>query len=161
MGRIDGIGHRITGDRTGQSNKRGTGWEALHVAIDDNSRLAYTEILRREEDEGHSLPRAGARLLPAPAVDLKGGDPAAFNRALVFLGQVEAYAAARGESERDKLQSRFTVGSSFVVKEGPFASFIAEVELLTHDGKVATLINIFNRLVRAEFDPGQLEAPAA
>lgn len=33
LGRIDGIGHRITGDRTGQSNKRGTGWEYLHVAI--------------------------------------------------------------------------------------------------------------------------------
>ena len=49
LGRIDGIGHRITGDRTGQSNKRGTGWEALHVAIDDNSRLAYTEILPDEK----------------------------------------------------------------------------------------------------------------
>ena len=45
LGRIDGIGHRITGDRTGQSNKRGTGWEYLHVAIDDASRLAYSEIL--------------------------------------------------------------------------------------------------------------------
>jgi transposase InsO family protein len=49
LGRIDGIGHRITGNRTGQSNKRGTGWEALHVAIDDNSRLAYTEILPDEK----------------------------------------------------------------------------------------------------------------
>jgi transposase-like protein len=47
LGRIDGIGHRITGDRTGQSNRRavgrGLGWEFLHVAIDDASRLAYTE----------------------------------------------------------------------------------------------------------------------
>jgi transposase InsO family protein len=49
LGRIDGIGHRITGDRTGQSSKRGTGWEALHVAIDDASRLAYTEILPDEK----------------------------------------------------------------------------------------------------------------
>ena len=49
LGRIDGIGHRITGDRTRQSNKRGTGWEALHVAIDDASRLAYTEILPDEK----------------------------------------------------------------------------------------------------------------
>jgi transposase InsO family protein len=48
LGRIDGIGHRITGDRTGQSNKRGTGWECLHVAIDDASRLAYSEILPNE-----------------------------------------------------------------------------------------------------------------
>jgi len=48
LGRIDGIGHRITGDRTGQSNKRGTGWEYLHVAIDDASRLAYTALLPDE-----------------------------------------------------------------------------------------------------------------
>jgi transposase InsO family protein len=48
LGRIAGIGHRITGDRKGQSGKRGTGWEALHVAIDDASRLAYTAILRDE-----------------------------------------------------------------------------------------------------------------
>ncbi len=48
LGRIDGIGHRITGDRTGQSAKRGTGWEVLHVAIDDASRLAYTEVLATE-----------------------------------------------------------------------------------------------------------------
>lgn len=48
LGRIDGIGHRITGDRTGQSSKRGTGWEALHVAVDDASRLAYTELLPNE-----------------------------------------------------------------------------------------------------------------
>jgi transposase InsO family protein len=51
LGRIDGIGHRITGDRTGQSNKRGTGWEYLHVAVDDASRLAYTELLPNERKE--------------------------------------------------------------------------------------------------------------
>jgi transposase InsO family protein len=51
LGRIDGIGHRITGDRRGQSNKRGTGWEHLHVAIDDHSRLAYTELLPDEKTE--------------------------------------------------------------------------------------------------------------
>ncbi|WP_284247412.1 helix-turn-helix domain-containing protein, partial [Methylobacterium haplocladii] len=51
LGRIDGIGHRITGDRRGQSSRRGTGWEALHVAVDDASRLAYTEILPDEKKE--------------------------------------------------------------------------------------------------------------
>jgi len=51
LGRIDGVGHRITGDRTGQSRKRGTGWEVLHVAIDDASRLAYTEVLADETKE--------------------------------------------------------------------------------------------------------------
>ena len=51
LGRIEGIGHRITGDRTGQSNRRGIGWEVLHVAIDDASRLAYTEVLSDEKKE--------------------------------------------------------------------------------------------------------------
>jgi hypothetical protein len=43
------IGHRITGDRTGQSNTRGVGWEPAHLAIDDHSRLAYSEILPDEK----------------------------------------------------------------------------------------------------------------
>jgi transposase InsO family protein len=51
LGRIDGVGHRITGDRTGQSNKRGTGWEYLHVAIDDASRLAFTAMMPDEKKE--------------------------------------------------------------------------------------------------------------
>ena len=49
LGRIDGIGHRITGNRKGQSSKRGTGWEVLHLAIDDHSRLAYSEIMQDEK----------------------------------------------------------------------------------------------------------------
>lgn len=55
LGRIDGIGHRITGDRRGQSNRRaagqGLGWEYLHVAVDDRSRLAYTQVLTSERKE--------------------------------------------------------------------------------------------------------------
>ncbi len=51
LGRIVRVGHRITGCRKGQSNTRGTGWEALHVAIDDATRLAYTEVLADEKKE--------------------------------------------------------------------------------------------------------------
>jgi transposase InsO family protein len=55
LGRIEGIGHRITGDRTRQSNRRsagkGLGWEFVHVAIDDASRLAYTELLPSERTD--------------------------------------------------------------------------------------------------------------
>jgi transposase InsO family protein len=46
LGRIDGIGHRITGNR--RDARRGAGWEILHVAIDDAARLAYSEILPDE-----------------------------------------------------------------------------------------------------------------
>jgi transposase InsO family protein len=47
LGRIAGLGHRVTGDRRGH-RARGVGWEYLHVAIDDASRLAYTEVLPDE-----------------------------------------------------------------------------------------------------------------
>ncbi len=46
LGRIRGIGHRITGDRRDRSP--GAGWEYVHVAIDDASRLAYVEVLPDE-----------------------------------------------------------------------------------------------------------------
>ena len=44
LGKFDQIGHRITGDRTGQSYSRGVGWEFVHVCIDDASRIAFTQI---------------------------------------------------------------------------------------------------------------------
>jgi transposase InsO family protein len=48
LGRIDGVGHRITGDRRGQSNRRGRrqglGWEFAHVVIDDASRIAFAQM---------------------------------------------------------------------------------------------------------------------
>jgi transposase-like protein len=43
LGRIDGIGHRIHGDR--RRRTRGSGWEYVHVAIDDHSRVSYVEVL--------------------------------------------------------------------------------------------------------------------
>jgi transposase InsO family protein len=48
LGRFDKVGHRITGDRKGQSNSRGIGWEFVHVAIDDASRVAFTRIMPDE-----------------------------------------------------------------------------------------------------------------
>jgi transposase InsO family protein len=51
LGKIDGIGHRITGYHVGMNRSRGIGWELLHVAIDDASRLAYTELLSDEKKE--------------------------------------------------------------------------------------------------------------
>ncbi|QDL96720.1 IS481 family transposase [Rhodopseudomonas palustris] len=49
LGRFDKIGHRITGDRTGQSNSRGVGWEFVHVCIDDASRVAFSQIFADEK----------------------------------------------------------------------------------------------------------------
>src|SRR6185437_10503221 len=49
LGKFNRVGHRITGDRNGQSNTRGVGGEYVHLAIDDHSRLAYSEILPDEK----------------------------------------------------------------------------------------------------------------
>jgi len=49
LGRIQGIGHRIHGDR--QRRSRGAGWEFLHVCVDDATRVAYAEVLPNEKGE--------------------------------------------------------------------------------------------------------------
>ncbi len=49
LGRFNRVGHRITKDRTGQSNSRGVGWEFVHVAIDDHSRLGFADIMPDEK----------------------------------------------------------------------------------------------------------------
>ena len=49
LGRFNHIGHRITGDRKGQSNSRGVGWEYVHVAVDDHSRLAFAKVMASEK----------------------------------------------------------------------------------------------------------------
>ena len=51
LGRFERPGHRVTGDRTGQSNSRGVGWEYVHVCIDDHSRLAFSQIHPDETKE--------------------------------------------------------------------------------------------------------------
>ena len=56
LGRILAAGHRVTGVRGGRAtqttaNGRGrgvAGWEFVHVCVDDNSRLAYVEVLGDE-----------------------------------------------------------------------------------------------------------------
>jgi transposase InsO family protein len=49
LGKFNRVGHRITGDRTGQSNARGIGWEFVHVCIDDASRLAFSRVMKDEK----------------------------------------------------------------------------------------------------------------
>jgi transposase InsO family protein len=47
LARFRRIGHRITGDRRHGSD--GAGWEFVHVAVDDASRLAFVEVLPDEK----------------------------------------------------------------------------------------------------------------
>ena len=58
LGKIQGIGHRIHGNR--RQCTRGVGWEFAHLAIDDHTRLSYVEVLPDEggETTGAFLERA-------------------------------------------------------------------------------------------------------
>jgi transposase InsO family protein len=47
LGRIGRPGHRVNGDR--RTRTRGIGWEYVHVAIDDATRLSYVEVLDDEK----------------------------------------------------------------------------------------------------------------
>jgi transposase len=56
LGRIDKIGHRISGSRASshlrhnwRGNRRVIGWEYVHVCVDDATRLAYVEVLDDEK----------------------------------------------------------------------------------------------------------------
>jgi transposase InsO family protein len=56
LGRIAGAGHRVSGSRASQrkvtidGRRTGaTGWEFVHVCVDDATRLAYVEVLEDEK----------------------------------------------------------------------------------------------------------------
>ena len=49
LGRFWRSGHRVTGNRTKDSD--GAGWEYVHVCVDDYSRVAYAEVLPDERKE--------------------------------------------------------------------------------------------------------------
>ena len=48
LGRFNEIGHRIRGDAGRRNRIRHIGWDFVHVAVDDASRLAYVEVLGDE-----------------------------------------------------------------------------------------------------------------
>jgi len=49
LGRFDKVGHRITGDRSRRA--RDMGWEFVFVAVDDHSRIAFTQMYPDEKKE--------------------------------------------------------------------------------------------------------------
>src|SRR5262249_19421248 len=51
LGRFSSVGHRVTGRRTGYCSSQGAGWEFVHVAIDDHSRIARAEIFPDQKKE--------------------------------------------------------------------------------------------------------------
>ena len=53
LGRIVRPGHRVTGDQ--RDRTRRAGWECVHVAIDDQSRISYVQILPDEQSDSASV----------------------------------------------------------------------------------------------------------
>jgi transposase InsO family protein len=51
LGRFNAIGHRITGDKRQPNVTRGVGFEFVHVAIDDHSRVASAAIFPDEKKQ--------------------------------------------------------------------------------------------------------------
>jgi hypothetical protein len=93
LGRFDKVGHRITADRTQRA--RNLGWEHVFVAIDDHSRIAFSDLPRREEGERGGLPaRSHAVLREAARADAaahhgptaRRSHSAAFGEACLELG---------------------------------------------------------------------------
>lgn len=49
LGRIRVAGHRALGRGPGRHSGKGSGWEYIHVGVDDATRLAYVEVLGDEK----------------------------------------------------------------------------------------------------------------
>lgn len=98
LGRIVRPSHRVTGNRRDAVD--GAGWEVLHLAVDDHSRLAYTEVLpdERQETATAFLERAlawfGELGVPVERVMTDNGScyrSTSFNRALTQRGIAHRY----------------------------------------------------------------------
>ena len=62
LGRVNGVGHRVTGSRQKSKRMRGVGWEFVQVCVDDCTRLAYVEVLDDERSDA-----VGSRSCSAPS----------------------------------------------------------------------------------------------
>ena len=82
LGRIRGVGHRISGQRASQGKTRINGritgiagWEYVHVAVDDYSRLAYAEVLLDERASTAAAFLRQSPSLPATASPSNASSP--------------------------------------------------------------------------------------
>lgn len=99
LGRINGIGHRITGNR--RSCTRGIGWEFAHVCIDDATRLAYVEVLPDEK----GVTAAG---FLSRAIDWFAGHGVRAERLLTDNGSCYLSHAFKAQVEAASLRHSFT-----------------------------------------------------
>ena len=71
LGKVVGVGHRVTGQRARRRQPRGGGWEFVHVCVDDCTRLAYAEALEDERaDTVCAFLERADRLVPGHGIQL-------------------------------------------------------------------------------------------
>ena len=79
LGRINvrGAGHRVTGRRNqvkAGPDRRATGWEFVHVMVDDHSRLAYAEVFQGQGENARQAVvflRRGLRFFKAHGIQVE------------------------------------------------------------------------------------------
>jgi len=112
LGRFDKVGHRITGDRTQRA--RAVGWDYVFVAVDDHSRIAFTQV--HPDESRHSAQafvRAAAAYFASLGVAIQrvltdngmSFRSAAFSQACLELGITQKFTRAyrpqtNGKAER-------------------------------------------------------------
>jgi transposase len=99
LGRIERLGHRITGDP--RDNTNGAGWEYLFVGVDDHARIAFTQMHPREEG------RSAAAFLRA-AVAYFASLGVTLSRVLTDNGSIFRGKRFRNACQRLGIQHSFT-----------------------------------------------------
>jgi transposase InsO family protein len=93
LARIDGVGHRIHGDRS--RKKRGVGWEVVFVCVDDHTRLAYAEVFPSESGQYATIFFRRAlrwfESLGIPCKRLLTDNAKCYKESKVFLGLCEEH----------------------------------------------------------------------
>jgi transposase InsO family protein len=112
LGRFDKVGHRITGDRAHRG--REMGWEFVFVAVDDHSRIAFTQVYPDESrHSAEAFVRAATAYFASLGVPIQrvltdngmSFHSAAFSEACLELGITQKFTRAyrpqtNGKAER-------------------------------------------------------------
>ena len=118
LGRFRKPGHRVTGDR--QQNSHGAGWEFVHVAIDDASRIAFSSM--HPDERGGSACRFFAEGRATGAAFFEGAPALAAAAAFTGFAGATAFDAFGGGGSGAAATAGLS-GSGLAVVTMPRGSF--------------------------------------
>lgn len=95
--------------------------------------------------------------IPVPFALVKGLFIAEINLEFDDTRAARIHRKEEARTKKETVAMRFFAGSEWLVTEGPFSSFRAEVENVTSAGLVRVLINIFGRMTPVEIEPTHLD----